>query len=662
MKKLLFIAIFFLVVNFVFAQLSPGPVTTTTKPSGYPLEPPEDAKPMPFPGVIVTPPIPLSMLPDKDRSDDFIIQLNNLKITKILSHPAGIENAKAIFFAVRDTGWRCRFFKSEEDMRSQACPLNIKRQILRTELVIQISNDTILLQRNRQKADLEDFQVGDKINVYGFMDKDNYSIDALIVRQIIGLPKQPKLPPGAIEGQPPQLRPNIIVIMTDDQDATSISYMEKLKNLLQKRGVTFKNSFVEFPVCCPSRASFLTGQVAHNHTILGNLPETGGGYAKFKQTEYNSLPVWLQGAGYKTALIGKYLNGYGKEVDPKHVPPGWDYWRGLVDNSTYQYYGYTINKNGTLVTYGTSTSDYQTDVLTNEAISFIESQRNSDQPLFMWITPMAPHAAVKSFSESNPEPAIRHKGVFSNLSLPRPPSFNEEDMSDKPQFMQQHPLLSEADISFLTKHYRDRMETLLAVDDMVERIVNKLSELGKLENTVIIYTSDNGYFHGEHRRKGNKYLVYEESIRVPLIITGPGFPENVVRNELVNNLDVVATIVDLARVVPGRVLDGKSLLPLLKSNYTPWRTGMLIEGSDQDGTNPRKFHGSYWAIRTNSYVYVEHENGEKEFYDLKNDPYQLTSKHNDPTYYNVMNFLKEKLQALKSCKGDSCWIEDKIPE
>ncbi|MCX7616259.1 MAG: sulfatase-like hydrolase/transferase [Patescibacteria group bacterium] len=456
--------------------------------------------------------------------------------------------------------------------------------------------------------------------------------------------------------------PNIILIMTDDQDVNSMSVMSKTQNLLVSQGINFINSFVDFPVCCPSRASMITGQAAHNHKILGLVPETDGGYGKFVPTENNTLPVWLQKAGYITAHIGKYLNGYGKETDPSHIPPGWNIWYGLVDNYTYRYYNYIINENGKLVTYGDKESDYQTDVLAQKAIDFIFNQKESPRPFFLQITPVAPHAAIFSYSGDSPEPAPRHRGIFKNLSLPQPPSFNEEDVSDKPQFIQAHPSLSAEAVDRLTKHFRNRRESLLAVDDLVEKVINALRQTNKLDNTVIIYTSDNGYFQGEHRRPGNKYLAYEESIRVPLIIRGPNIPKNETRSQMVSNLDVAATIVEMAKAIPERILDGHSLSSLFKNSSVPlWRTALLVQGADQDGSNPKVFHGRYQAVRTSSYLYIDHPaTNEEELYDLGKDPYQLTSEHNNSAYSQIKKKLKEILNSLRNCVGSTCWYTENL--
>ncbi|MBI4093358.1 sulfatase-like hydrolase/transferase, partial [Candidatus Kaiserbacteria bacterium] len=456
----------------------------------------------------------------------------------------------------------------------------------------------------------------------------------------------------------PAGRPNIVVIMTDDQDDTgSLSVMTKTKSLLQDQGTTFQNSFVDFPVCCPARASFMTGQAAHNHGVLGNVPETDGGYQKFQPIEANTLQVWLRQAGYTTALIGKYLNGYGAgSVSPTYVPPGWDVWKGLPDSlGTYQYYGYSLNENGTLTSYGITAADYQTDVLAQKAANFIAGRSGSSEPFFLWMTPLAPHIASKSYSSHSPEPALRHLGMFGGVPLPQTQSFNEADMSDKPAFMREHSLLDASALTQATNLFRDRRESLLSVDDMVEKIVQALQAAGKLDNTIIVYTSDNGYFQGEHRRSNNKYLVYEESIRVPLVIRGPGVPKNQTRSQMVNTLDVVASIIELAKASAGKALDGRSLTPLFQNPAAPWRSAILVQGADQSGLDPKIFSGRYQAVRTPQYVYVEHTTNEQELYDLTKDPYELSSEHNNSAYVTVKNTLTQILSTLRTCSGASCW-------
>lgn len=463
-------------------------------------------------------------------------------------------------------------------------------------------------------------------------------------------------------------RPNFVVIMTDDQDDMgSMATMPKTQSLIGSQGLTFTNSFTDFPLCCPSRASFLTGQAAHNTGVLSNSSAENGGYAAFQPTEGNSLPVWLQQAGYHTAHMGKYLNGFG----PSHpIPPGWTTWQGIADGQgAYYYYDYSINRNGVLQIYGSSAGDYKTDVQAQDAEAFIASQQTAVQPFFLWLNPLAPHMALDPADPSSltllpPVPAPRHVGLYDNLPLPNRPNFNEADVSDKPGFVKLFPLLDSAGIADTTNQFRRRRESLLSVDDLVERVINALQAAGKLSNTHIILTSDNGNFEGQHRRRSNKMLIYEESIRVPLLIRGPGIPAGQTRTQLVNNLDLVATIETLSGITPGRIPDGKSLVPLFQNAAAPWRTSILVQGMDKV-IGSAHLYGRYQAVRTNRYVYAEH-NGtdfgfEREFYDLATDPYQLVSKLNDPAYASIVSDLQGRLGTLRTCVGASCWMATPEP-
>lgn len=461
-------------------------------------------------------------------------------------------------------------------------------------------------------------------------------------------------------------KPNIIVIMTDDATAADMDVMLKTRELIGKKGITFTNSFVDFPICCPSRASFLTGQAAHNHQVLGNAVLRHGGYQTFKATQDNSLPIWLQKGGYFTAHMGKYLNGFSAADG---IPPGWNLWNGIADDEgSYSYYNYTINNNGVPHRYGKTPIDYKTDVQTQKAAEFIAAQKNATQPFFLWLAPQAPHTKTpESQNESGvPDPAPRHIDALSSIALPMLPSFNEADMSDKPEFMKLLPPLTSAQIEEITHLFKRRRESLLAVDDMVERVVKSLEAAGKLENTYIFYTSDNGWMTGEHRRPGAKYVAYEESVRVPLLIRGPGIPADETRNQLVNNLDMVATIEELTQISPERLPDGHTLTPLFKQADAPWRSVILFQGMDQNSfPNVATVFGRYQAVRTQQYKYIEHlsEKGlfEQEFYDLAKDPYELESRPKDPSYSAVVEALQKTLATLKNCAGESCWITKPHP-
>lgn len=439
-------------------------------------------------------------------------------------------------------------------------------------------------------------------------------------------------------------RPNIVVIMTDDQTAESLRVMVNVRRLLADRGTSFANSFTTYPQCCPSRATFLTGQYAHNHGVLGNSPPAGG-YIKLDHS--NTLPVWLENAGYYTVHLGKYLNGYGRR-DPREIPPGWSEWRGSVDPSTYRYTGYTLNENRTLTTYG----GYQTDVYAQKAAEVIRRRAPLARPFFLSVAFLAPHSGAPADPDDpgagivTPSPALRHRDAFAAEPPPRPPSFNEADVSDKPSGIRTRHLIPPERVRAIRENYQQELESLLAVDEGVARIVAALRDSGELGNTLVIFTSDNGFFHGEHRVAQGKNLPYEPAIRVPLVVRGPGVPVGRRLTQRVANIDLAPTIVDAANARAGRVLDGRSLLPLFTSPTTPLPRDLLVERGP--GEDP------YSALRTGRYLYVEYSSGARELYDLALDPHQLESRHADPAYAAVRRELAERLARLRSCRGASC--------
>jgi N-acetylglucosamine-6-sulfatase len=438
-------------------------------------------------------------------------------------------------------------------------------------------------------------------------------------------------------------RPNVVVVMSDDQTQDSMRFMPQTTQQLGGEGATFANSFASFPLCCPSRATFLTGQYPHNHGVLSNDEDEEGGYQSLDST--NTLAVWLQQAGYFTAHIGKYLNGY--EQVPNTIPPGWTEWHGST--RTYQFYGYQLNEQGSLVDYGTSANQYSTDVYTQKAVDLIHRRAPDKQPFFLSLAYLAPHGGGPNPSPQPPDdcqstakPAPRHANAFDDEPLPRPPSFNEEDVSDKPAAIQNRAPLTNAQITNIEREYRCRIESLLAVDDGVAAVIGALREEGEFEDTVFVYTSDNGFFHGEHRVPMGKTRVYEPSIRVPLIVHGPGIPDGVTVDDLAANTDLAPTIVELTGAKAGRSMDGLSLLPAAESTGLRRGRAILIETR------------SYTAVRTARYVYVENQTGELELYDLDSDPDQLQSLHADPAADQVRGALASLLSRLRTCSGPGC--------
>ncbi len=455
-----------------------------------------------------------------------------------------------------------------------------------------------------------------------------------------------------------QDRPNVVVIMSDDQTLDEMRFMPRTERLIGAAGATFPDSTVNWPLCCPSRATYLTGQYAHNHGVLGNAPPQGG----FAQLDTaHTLPVWLQRSGYWTTHIGKFLNGY--ETSDVGVPPGWSDWHGT--KLTYMYYGFKLYEAGQIVTYGSAGEDpdapaqpetYSTDVFTDKAVQSIAERAPSDQPFFLNVAYLAPH-------EGGPEggrcggaakPAARDAGVLDDEPLPLPPNFNEADVSDKPRDTARLPLLTPEQIDRATTVYRCRAESLLAIDDGVGRIVDELRATGELDNTLVIYTSDNGFFHGEHRLSGGKNQVYEEAVRVPLMMRGPGIPRGVEAGDITTNADLAPTILDAAGARADIPVDGRSLLPFTTDPGRMHGRELLIEQDTPQKPNGNPRGTEYQAIRTARYKFVRYWDDQLELYDLRRDPYELENLKGDPAYGKVKHALSKRLEKLGECSGGSC--------
>jgi N-acetylglucosamine-6-sulfatase len=465
-----------------------------------------------------------------------------------------------------------------------------------------------------------------------------------------------------------QKRPNIVLIMDDDQSVNLQKFLTKTNATIGAHGVTFDNSFVNYSLCCPSRSTMLTGQYAHNHGVRGNqLPS--GGYSKLAPTIGNTLPVWLQRAGYYTAHIGKFLNGYGATGPDTDVPPGWNEWYGSIDNpdqftgGTYTAYGYTLNENGSIVHYG-STPDvadpatYQTDVYSNKAADFITRRAPSNKPFYLSVAPRDPHAeaAACNCAGDNPRAAPRYEGALAGLTAPRNPDFNEADVSDKPSNVKDLALLNQTGIDNVDARYRARAEAVLGVDDLVQHVVNTLKEQGELKNTVLMFTSDNGFFHGEHRVPQGKVRLYEPSIRVPLLIRAPGMPKGVHRSQPVGNVDLAPTILDFAHAKPGRKEDGNSLVPIMLHKRDWPGRGMDLETFFTPDTleDPEDPPLNYQGVRTDRYLYANYGTGEQELYDLRNDPFELQNAAANPAYAGVKAAMQQLLGGLADCAGRRC--------
>ncbi len=439
--------------------------------------------------------------------------------------------------------------------------------------------------------------------------------------------------------------------MTDDQTAASLPTMQNVHNLLAADGTEFDQAIDSFPLCCPSRATNLTGQYAHNHGVLHNNPPFGG-FVQLDST--NTLPLWLQNTGYRTMHVGRYLNGYEAKYG---IPPGWSDWVGLPHSAAFNYVTWKAFDHGVLKTYPDPAhpGEYLTDFETRRAVELIDDASPGDQPFYLSLWYTAPHRGSPLDPDDpsrpgTPSPAPRHRDAYAGVRMPRPPSFNEKNMYDKPQVVADRPRLSPEFAAGVEENWRQEIESLMAVDEGVAQVVEALRRNGELDNTLIVFMSDNGFMHGEHRALAEKVLPYEESIRIPLVMRGPGVPRGKVDRRLVANVDVPSTILDATDVLPGRVQDGRSLLELLADPGGEWGRDILIENGNGANGVP-----AYRGIRTYRFLYVEHRTtGEYELYDLENDPFELQSVDGHEEYAKVQRDLKSRLRELVSCVGVDC--------
>jgi N-acetylglucosamine-6-sulfatase len=438
--------------------------------------------------------------------------------------------------------------------------------------------------------------------------------------------------------------PNVVVVMTDDQALDTMRAMPRTRRLIGGKGVTFENAVVSFPLCCPSRASFLTGQYAHNHRVLDNHPPRGG-YGRLDAE--HTLPVWLSRAGYRTGFVGKFLNGYGEEGKAHEIPPGWSDWYGLPSQAKRRPFDFPLNENGKLVEYGDRDHEYKTEVLADKAVSFIGDRAPRRRPFFLYVSTAAPHAdyGLSEHADRNPEPAPRDRGRFEGREPPKRKSVDEKDVSDKPRFIRSRSRLGREQREKIEKLYVSQLESLIAVDRLVGRVVAELRRTGELDNSVVMFTSDNGFLRGQHRLDSGKANPYEEAIRVPLLVRGPGFPQGARDDRLVANVDLAPTILDLAGADADRPVDGRPLLPY--EGEEDRSRAVLLEVYQRS-------HGRFAGVRTDRYAYAEYDGRDRELYDLERDPQQLESVHDDPSYAAVRARLAALLDRLRECAGEGC--------
>jgi arylsulfatase A-like enzyme len=406
-------------------------------------------------------------------------------------------------------------------------------------------------------------------------------------------------------------RPNVILIVTDDQAWNTLWAMPLVQSRLVAKGTTFPNAFTPTSLCCPSRATILTGQYAHTHGVWSNqFPR--GGFHRFDDS--STLATWLDDAGYRTGLIGKYMNEYDAE-DASYVPPGWDRWLGLIHDAHGSYLDFDVSDGGRLAH---NDRDYVTDFLRDEAAEFI---RASAEPFFLYFTPTAPHMDAI--------PAPRHEGAFSDLQRFRPPSFNEGDVSDKPLWLSGTKPLSDERVQDLDQLRIDMFETLLAVD----QAVGALLKATRGEPTIVVFTSDNGFEYGEHRLRG-KNDAYDHTSRIPLVVREDGVvPAGAIDRRIALNVDLAQTI-GSATGVPTPRAEGLGLFGV------ETRSEFVVEALE------KRRRPAYCGVRTLTHLFVHYASGEEELYDYGDDPFELTNLASSPDSHRDVRLLRRAARSL----------------
>lgn len=450
-------------------------------------------------------------------------------------------------------------------------------------------------------------------------------------------------------------RPNIVLITTDDQTTTDLAHMPFTRRLLGDRGTTMQG-ISPHPLCCPARAEFLTGQYAQNNRVRGNIG-TYGGYDRLRTDQ--TIATYLHTKGYETIFMGKFLNGYNR-ADQAVQMPGWTSWNPTLQG-VYQYRNFLVANDGVAIQH---TNTYQTDYFTELAVQKIDEAAPSKRPFFLWQSYVAPHTASREEQDTanwNPPPAADRHANDPYAGLPASmddPAYAEEDVSDKPAHISGRVWTDTEEQDAIALN-AGRIGALQAVDEGVRDMVHALRRSGELSNTLIIFTSDNGYMLGEHRFHG-KILPYEPSLAVPLVFRGPGIPAGVKTTDIGTSIDIAPTIVAASQATAVRPMDGRSLLPVMKRGTNSWET-LLIQAGPR-GAGEMKYGWFYRGVRDERWTYVSYlPTGEEELYDRLNDPSQLENLALNPAYAGVLTEMRSQLQQLQTCASDTCRAEFTSP-
>ena len=490
-------------------------------------------------------------------------------------------------------------------------------------------------------------------------------------------------------------KPNVLFVLTDDMRLDDLQFMPKVRALIGGQGVTFDNYFDNVTLCCPARTSILRGQYSHNTGVLSNGGADGGfEKAHTSNIEDSTIATAMHGAGYTTGLFGKYLNGYPSGAGAAYVPPGWDQWASSSRGNAYDEYGYTLNENGKQVAYGSGPDDYGTDVYMRQTRDFITHAASSSAPFFAYLAVYAPHLPST--------PAPQDEQAFPGLQAPRDASYDESDVSDKPQFIQSLPLLNPSRQKQIDTFYRKRAQSLQAVDRGVAGLVDTLKANHQYDNTYIIFTSDNGFHLGQHRMPSGKQTAYETDIHLPFLVTGPGVIAGSHDSSIVGNIDIAPSIAALGGAQMADNPDGRSLVSrFVHTNGAPvaperqayllehWmetptsqdRSGAAqLEPADPDQSDPSTSSDStsttqpakpdasvilhhipdFQGLRLPTLTYVEYSTGERELYDLTLDPDELTNLASTASPERLAA-LHQLLDSLRHCAGDACRAAENAP-
>lgn len=453
-------------------------------------------------------------------------------------------------------------------------------------------------------------------------------------------------------------RPNVVFVLTDDQDESTLSRMPNLQGLLVDGGTTFENTVNVYPLCCPSRATMLRGQYAHNHRVVGNGPENGGGWPTFRDRgeHFSTMATWMHDSGYRMAYVGKYMNRYDGSGVPDGKLPGYDK----------QYV--TVHGTATALNEGVPESLPKVDedrTIAQHALEFVRQNVGTSteasasagaggQPFFLSVGFFAPHSPA-TYEE-------KYAGMFPNARVPRDRNYNVAPDADDPPWIKRRAPLSDAQKKAYDAFYRNRLRSLQTVDAFLGNLYDALGP--EAENTYVMFYTDNGQHIGDHRLSPGKLTAYEEDTTFPLIVRGPSVPQGVTEKRLVGNHDFAPTIAEIGGATAPQFVDGRSILPLIKGEDVPsWRTAVLSERirvGDQTSNGGRTIPGWQMVRRQQSaYIHTNDDPNTKardpatEYYQLWRDPYELNNRA-DTMPRRLKDSLGRRLRLLANCAGDTC--------